>query len=357
MKNNHAFAEAESLPGKSCRVTVSQQQPPWEVFLGRHSEATLFYDPRWGEIMRMTYKNPCFYLTAWREQTVVGILQLVHQKSRLFGSQLCSLPYFDASGILADESSVEHALLCEAESLRNSLGARHVELRQMLLLPGNLPVRKDKVKMCLALPASVDALMLRFKPKLRQELRKPRPENIDVKFGGAELVQEFHAVYIKKMRELGSPPHKQKFFQLLMEMFGPAAKIFVARSHHQVVAAVLTLTDSQGMHALWSGSELSRKEYLINRQLFWSMLIHAVENGIPGFDFGRSTRNSGTYEFKTKWGTQEFPLYWHYVIPKGGQPPLPFTDEAKYRFITSVWRRLPLRLIKAWGPRIIGKLS
>src|SRR5439155_74702 len=59
------------------------------------------------------------------------------------------------------------------------------------------------------------------------------------------------------------------------------------------------------------------KEYFAlcpNMLLYWETLRMACMNGFRSFDFGRSSRHSGTYRFKVQWGAREEPLFW-YTIP------------------------------------------
>ena len=60
----------------------------------------------------------------------MGTVQLVFQCSRMFGRRLCSLPYLDGSGILADDAAAEAALAAVCRSLMHSRRASCVELRQ-----------------------------------------------------------------------------------------------------------------------------------------------------------------------------------------------------------------------------------
>ncbi len=75
--------------------------------------------------MANAYGNRPFYLTATRGERIVGVLQLIWQQSRLFGSRLCSTPYFDAAGILSDDELARIALLSQARSLMSELVAAY----------------------------------------------------------------------------------------------------------------------------------------------------------------------------------------------------------------------------------------
>src|SRR5207245_9031035 len=58
---------------------------------------------------------------------------------------------------------------------------------------------------------------------------------------------------------------------------------------------------------------------LFRSLLYWETLKAACADGVGRFDFGRSSRNSGTYRFKVQWGAREEPLYW-YTIPISSRP-------------------------------------
>jgi hypothetical protein len=91
--------------------------------------------------------------------------------------------------------------------------------------------------------------------------------------------------------------------------------------------------------------------------LYWSMLEEACQRQAPCFDFGRSTRDSGTYRFKAQWGAKEVPLYWFYILRPGDEIPDLRPESPKYLLARTLWRRLPLSLACLIGPRIIAKLS
>ena len=87
------------------------------------------------------------------------------------------------------------------------------------------------------------------------------------------------------------------------------------------------------------------------------MLADSSQRGAGRFDFGRSTRQAGTYRFKKQWGAEEIPLYWYYLLPEGRALPELRPDSAKYRFMVACWKKLPVGLATALGQRIVGKLS
>lgn len=338
-------------------VDVTREPPPWADYLGRTSRATIFHDPRWGAVMDRAYGNRAFYLTARQGEAVVGVLPLVLQKSVLFGTHLCSLPYFDAAGVLADDAGAADALVSEAQSLRGTVGAKWVEVRQAEPLGGQLETRTDKVRLQLGLPGDPEALWDGFSPKVRNQVRKAERVGVTVHPGGAELLPAFHAVYARTMRDLGSPPHSRRFFEHIAESFGEVVRLFVIRLGGEAIGASLTLVDGATVHLPWAASDWRHRNLCGNMLLYWGMMKEACQRRAAYFDFGRSTRGSGTHQFKRQWGAGEVPLYWHYLLPPGGSAPAAGPEEGKYRLAMAVWRRLPVAVARALGPRLISKLS
>jgi serine/alanine adding enzyme len=82
------------------------------------------------------------------------------------------------------------------------------------------------------------------------------------------------------------------------------------------------------------------------------VLRYACEQGYRIFDFGRSTRDSGTYRFKQQWGAKPVQLEWHYWLRDGQPLPELNPQNPKFSFAIETWKRLPLPLTTLIGPRI-----
>jgi len=338
-------------------VLTSNDPPDWNNFLTHHPYTTLFHDPRWGAVMKNVYGNAPFYLTAKRDGKIVGTLQLVEQKSRLFGSHLCSLPYFDAAGILADNDQSAHRLIEQAQKLLLLRGVKWIELRHNKKTSASLPARDDKVDMLLPLPEHSDILWNQLDAKVRNQIRKAQSQGLTLQTGSIDLLDDFHTVYVRNMRDLGSPPHSRKFFKSILDSFSQNVRIYIIRSNQTPVAGGFTLTDKNRLYLPWAASDWRAKAQCPNMLLYWSMLSDGIDRGCKIFDFGRSTRESGTYRFKKQWGAQESPLVWQYLLAPDQPPPALRPDSPKYHLFVQCWQKLPLPMTRAIGPFIISRLS
>jgi hypothetical protein len=81
-----------------------------------------------------------------------------------------------------------------------------------------------------------------------------------------------------------------------------------------------------------------------NMLLYWETIRTACLEGFARFDFGRSTRQSGTYHFKRQWGAEEEPLFWYRI-------PIPAHQSSSDR-LARMWQRLPLAVTRQVGPHI-----
>lgn len=340
-----------------CNVSVEHDVPDWSGYLARHPDAMVYHDPRWGRILRDVCGGHPFFLTARRGGRIVGVFQLVGQRSFLFGSRLCSLPYFDASGILADDDQAATALLIKAKELREFGGYAALEVRQLRPCAENAPTRTDKVTLWLDIPADSDAMWKQFKTKVRTKIRKTKKNNFEFASGGIELLDDFHDVYSRTMRDLGSPSHGKRIFERILAEFLEETRLFVVRGEGQVLAASFTLTDRWGFHVPWSGSDFRFRKLGANRFLYWKMLSHAAKIRAGRFDFGRSTIDSGTYGFKREWGAKPVQLCWQYFLPQEEKMPEIRPDSGKYKLMTECWKKIPLPVARIFGPWIICQLS
>jgi hypothetical protein len=95
------------------------------------------------------------------------------------------------------------------------------------------------------------------------------------------------------------------------------------------------------MEVPWASS-LRRFNHLSpNMLLYWNMLKHSITKGFQVFDFGRSTRDSGTFSFKEQWGAVPHETFWVYPGKAADQLPDHSPQNPKYKWATRVWTKLP----------------
>jgi serine/alanine adding enzyme len=346
-------------PGNMDDISVAlldDEQADWNAYVERNPAASIYHLSEWRELIHRTFGHKGYYFMARNgEQAVVGILPLIHMKSRLFGNFLVSMPYFNYGGAIADHPAIEQRLMNAANEQASSLRASHVEYRDDIPRSG-MPVRTEKVNMILLLPETPDALLQGFGSKLRSQIRRARREKPTIHFGQDEYLDDFYKVFSHNMRDLGTPVYSKNLFRNILQCFPERSRIVVARLAGKPVAGAFLIGYRNMLEIPWASTLRHVNHLSMNTYLYWKILQFATENGYRYFDFGRSSRESGTYRFKQQWGAEPKQLYWHYWLGNGVKAPSINPGNPKYALMIKAWQRLPLPLSNLLGPPIVRNI-
>ena len=335
---------------------LDNQENEWNTYVEKNPAASIYHRAEWREVIRQTYGHESFYFVARdTDKNIVGILPLIRLSSHLFGNFLVSMPYFMEGGAIADHPDIEHILIQHADHYATSRGVDHIEYRDDTPR-SELPVRHDKVNMILALPCSHTELWLGFTSKLRAQIKRSKRENPKIRFGGKEYLDDFYTVYAHNMRDLGSPPHSKEFIRNILDNFTHNSWIIVLYMNNRPVAAGFLIGDGETLNIPLASTIREVNPLSINMLMYSEVLKYAIQKGFRYFDFGRSTKDAGTFRFKQQWGAQPKQLYWHYGLVKRGEVPLLSPANPKYALMINIWKRLPVKLTQWLGPRIVKNI-
>jgi hypothetical protein len=87
--------------------------------------------------------------------------------------------------------------------------------------------------------------------------------------------------------------------------------------------------------------------------LYWSFMERAIGAGLTRFNFGRCTPDGGTHRFKRQWGSRDEQLHWYQHSRGGVDAATPSPDDGAFSWGPRLWKRLPLSVATALGPRIV----
>lgn len=332
------------------------EEQEWNDYVAKHPAATIHHLTPWRRILQKTYGIESLYYVARDERyRVVGVLPLVRLKSRLFGDMLVSMPYFQRGGAIADHPAIETALMQSANQTAARRGIEHVEYRDDIPRH-NLSAQTYKVNMILALPDSEEALWHGFTAKLRAQIKRPQQLAPQILIGGREYLDDFYKVYSRNMRDLGSPVHSRLLLENMLAAFPGKSWIIVIRLNNMPISAGFLLGYGDTMEVPLASTIRKANPHSMNMLLYWEVLKLAVRQGYDHFDFGRSSKKSGTYRFKQQWGAQPKQLYWHYW--QGDKEELPSLNPSnpKYALMIYLWKRLPVKFSQWLGPLIVKNI-
>jgi serine/alanine adding enzyme len=332
-------------------IDVGNGGDRWDAFVESSAHATFCHRYGWRAVMRDALGHQCLYLAAVDDsETWRAVLPLVRVKSVL-GHYLISLPFLNEGGPLGARDAqlvlVQHAI---AEARRS--GAKLLELRSRVELPGDVTPSYRKITVKLALPASSEALWEKtIRAKLRSQIRRPTKEGMTFRAGVDEL-DSFYRVFARNMRDLGTPVLPREFFQRASEEFGSDLMFATVYSATGLpVAAGCAMLWKNEIEITWASSLREFNHLSPNMLLYFRLMEEAVSRGMQVFNFGRCTPGSTTHRFKSQWGGEDVPLPW----PSWSAEPdvgVPSAESPLYKVAIAAWRTLPLAVTNRLGPRL-----
>jgi hypothetical protein len=90
--------------------------------------------------------------------------------------------------------------------------------------------------------------------------------------------------------------------------------------------------------------------------MYWSLIEQSSREGCSGFDFGRSKKGTGSFDFKSAWSMQVEELPYRYQLVKAKEIPHLSPVDAKFQLPIAVWKKLPLSWTKIIGPMVIRSI-
>lgn len=329
----------------------------WTSIVDGVEPASVEHLPQWRGAIQAAYGHSPLYFVAHDDGGAGAVLPAFLLRSRLFGTVVTSMPFLDAGGPCSRSRPLAAALVRHLLRLAAHEGAHRVELRSTTELDLPVAARRDKVNVVLALPDRPDTLWRKLDAKVRNQIRKAESRGLAVEFGGAELLETFYEPWSVNMRELGSPVHGRRFFKEILDVFSSAARIAVIRDGAVAVGGLITLAFKDRLVVPWASSRREHFGACPNMLLYWETLRMACRDGFRRFEFGRSSRGSGTHRFKRQWGGVDEPLFW-YTIPLRARAGRGLSGEDPHAArLAAMWRRLPLGVTRWIGPPLRRCLS
>jgi FemAB-related protein (PEP-CTERM system-associated) len=342
------------------RLAEDWDQPAWDRFVQDHPNGLAYHCWAWKQAVETAYGFAGRYLMAEDVEDVSGVLPLIRMKRALAKPSLVSLPYCDVGGCLAAGEEVGKALVSRARELALEEGARALELRSTELEMQGESVNRagSKVRMLLDLPGDAGTLLDSLKAKVRSQVKKPERDGLSVRLGGAELVGDFYRVFAENMRDLGSPVHSRRWIEAVVRFYGEKGLVGVVRTPGgEPAAAGILLVHTRTVSVPWASSLRRYNTMNPNMLLYWSFLKYAADHGHRVFDFGRSTKNEGTYRFKRQWGAMPSPLLWQELIDTNSNGNALAAPGRGRRAAEAVWSRLPVAVSTLLGPPLRRHIS
>jgi FemAB-related protein (PEP-CTERM system-associated) len=341
----------------SIRVEVldSARYAQWDAFVDTCPEATFFHRTGWKTAIENAFGHELHYLFAETDGSIHGVLPLGHIKSPFFGEALISIPYSVYGGVAAENDEARDALEKAAESLALRLNVDYLELRNRRPTQKNWPVKDLYVTFRKEICEDPEVNLKEIPRKQRAMVRKGMKAGLN-----SELdtdINRFYDVYAESVRNLGTPVFSKKYFQVLVETFGKDCEILTITKYGRAVSSVLSFYFRNEVLPYYGGGTSDARQLKANDFMYWELMRRAGARGVQIFDYGRSKKDTGSYNFKKNWGFVPEPLAYQYRLVKTSKIPNVSPTNRRYRLLVDLWKRMPLPLSKKIGPYIADTLA
>src|ERR1035438_8748100 len=246
------------------------------------------------------------------------------------GKALISSPFAVYGGILADSAEARDALYGYVKGLGEELGVDYIELRNAWPEQcGGISNVSRYVTFTQELAPDEAKLLESLPKKTRNLVRKSLRQPFRMEYNVRE-VDRLDAVHSRNMRRLGTPNFPRKYFASVLANFGEMADVREVWLDDKVMAVSLNFYYHSEMHTYHAAADSRFNALGPNTFMYFDHLRWAGEHGYRTFDFGRSKRDTGTFEFKRHWNTKMRELPYEVLLVNRKQ--LPNFSPANPRF-------------------------
>jgi FemAB-related protein (PEP-CTERM system-associated) len=334
---------------------VPSAREHWNDYVRRHPEATFFHLVEWERVLVEAFRHRSRYLYAESDGRIVGVLPLVEMKSRLFGHALVSTPFCVYGGILADGEEGQRALAHAVCALGQQLGVDYIEMRNRRRQHPGWQTKDLYVTFRGRIDADPERNMLAIPRKQRAMVRKGMQKNLQAQVDCD--IDRAYGIYSESLRNLGTPVFSRRYLALLKQAFGEQCEVLTITHEGTPVASVLSFYFRDEVLPYYGGGTAAARNVAANDFMYWQVMERARERGAAMFDFGRSKRGTGSFDFKTHWGFEAEPLQYEYFLVRAKQIPNLSPNNPRYVRLIEAWRRLPVGLTRLIGPPIARYLG
>jgi FemAB-related protein (PEP-CTERM system-associated) len=339
----------------SVRPFQESDREAWNRLVLDHPDGTFFHLAEWQDVLRRSFGHPAHYLLAERAGAICGVLPLAQVKSVLFGNALVSTPFCVYGGIVAGDVAAGRALEQAACELARGMKVDYLEMRNRRRQHPAWPCKDLYVTFRKAIAPDAETNMLAIPRKQRAMVRKGLKEELRVEID--TRVDRHYDLYSESLRNLGTPVFSKRYLAVLKEVFGDACDIVTILKEDRPVASVLNFYFRDEVLPYYGGGNQEARAVAGNDFMYWQVMERAREKGCRLFDYGRSKRGTGAFDFKTYWGFEPEPLYYEYYLVHCRDLPDLSPANPRYGKAIELWRKLPLRLTQLVGPPLARYLG
>lgn len=325
------------------------------------SRGTVFHTIGFRQILLDSFGYRCAYHAVIDDHDrICGLLPMVVGRNLKWNQVGVSLPFVNHLDICADSEAAYRTMLNAIPGIKNVLDLQTVELRlkaQNVDLPG-WQAHFQNCTFELPLLGDETATLAQASASCRNHVRKTYKNAwFAVSFDPGRL-PEFYKVYVKRMKQLGSPAPDLEFFTNFFRCMPAETTLLTVleRDTGRVIGGMLLIADpgNSTLYYPYGANLVEYNHQYLNNFMYWEAVRLGIRQGMKSLDLGRSPVGSGTYHFKMQWGAKPAPLQYLFYGNKEGTNGPP--DREKLKVFIELWKVMPAFVTDRIGQTLIKYL-
>jgi FemAB-related protein (PEP-CTERM system-associated) len=328
----------------------------WNNYVLNHPLSTFYHQYNWLLVIEKTYGHKPICFMAIEDDEIIGIFPMVLLKSLFFGKKLISVPFGSYGGPLTNNNMVFKELIKKGKNIADKNKVKFFEIRtnphkiKEDFVHGFETLSNHFVTFVIDLSIGKKNMWENLDKKRRNSIRYGIKEGLKFDINRMSI-DVFYDIYSLNVKRLGTPVHSKDFFINISKYFKDAYEILNVKKGDVIIASAFLLKFKNVVISAWTGALKEYFRYNSNDFLYWNVIEHFCKEGFEKFDFGRTTVNSGVYDYKRKWNAKQIELNYRYYLVKGNIPNYDLNRffPLKFRYI---WKKLPKGFTNLLGPKL-----
>jgi len=342
-----------------CVAYTDFMRDEWDEFALSHG--TIFHMSAFRQILLSSFGYRCgYHAIVDNNNHICGIIPLVIGRNLGLKKAGVSLPFVNYTDICTASNEALRFAMSNILELKVKYGLDYIELR---LKDQNLDssawlLNLHNHTFVLPLAGGEEKVLSLATSNCRNHVRKTYKNNwFRVSFDSSHL-DDFYKVYVKRMKQLGSPAPDIKFFKCFFEYLPENTSLLTVhdQSTGNVIGGMLLLISSSNatVYYPYGANLIEYNNKYLNNFMYWEAVRFGIRKKMRYLDLGRSPTASGTYKYKEQWGAKaeqlKYLVYNGSVV--GGGPP----DRERLSIFVELWKKTPSFITDKIGKQLIKYL-
>lgn len=327
-------------------------------FLEGDAHATIFQGDAWASVLAQGYGHQTHFFVARSGTEVRGVFVVVRQRVWPLGEKWVALPYqFHCGPPIAEDPDIAAALIRAALAAARSANARYLEVRGSRfsdVMQAEGLVRVDTGLLATNIDFRTHTVGM-IRKTTRHEVRYASEAGVVVEHVPAvEGMKLYLAMYLRDMRDLGTPQAGRKLFDAMSRHLAGALDIVVARRQGEVLGSMMVLGDQRVafLRGVAGTMTPTSREHFVGKALTYAGIEAARARGVATFSMGMTwAGDAGLKAYKSGWGGTVEPID-SFVATFKGEAPRPGDYFGGYKLARRLWSKTPLLVAEPVGHRI-----